>query len=109
MHPKSVSRRLLLGSSALAVATAAAFTAPGRAAPNANALDNAADASDVTSPAEISQIRGKKKKQGKKVPNAAMLRDFDKNPHLRPMGAPLSPAEQAQYKQQATAASGRGL
>lgn len=95
---RSFSRRLLLGSSAAVIASGAAFTAPVHAAPKDD---------DVTAPAAITAIRGKKGK-GKKVPNAATVRDFNRNPHLRPVGPPLNAAEQAQYKRPITA-SGPGL
>jgi hypothetical protein len=97
------SRRYLLGSSALALVSGATLAGSVRAAPK----DDPATSDDVTDLNTIAKTRGNKKK-GKKPPKAAMIRDFDRNPHLSPQGPPLSPAEQAQYKQAITA-TGRGL
>jgi hypothetical protein len=86
----------------LALVSGAALAGSVRAAPP----DDLPTPDEVTAPDAIAKIRGNKKK-GKRVPNAATLRNFDKNPHLKPQGNKFSAAEQAQYTPQS--ASGRGL
>lgn len=101
METKPVLRRRFLLTSAATLGSGAAFTRSAHAAP-ADALD----ADIVPTQRDLAEIRGRKRKAAR-PPKAANLRDFRKNPYLRPVGEPLSADEQARNKP--PVAQGAGL
>lgn len=99
MHPRLVSRRLLLGSSAAALASGAAF------AQSLGPQDPSAKLDNAQSPAAVRASLARTGR-ARRMPMPALQRN-DLNPHFRPLGPALSAAEQTTFKPGPV--SGRGL
>jgi hypothetical protein len=111
-EPKSFSRRHVLASSTAIISAGALIAAPSAPARAAELEDLSAAkvSSELATPTAIADLgdKLKKLKKGKEGRNGATLRDFDRNPFLKPVLNPLSKAEQDDYKR-AIVANGRGI